>query len=217
MRHTCFTKNNTYGKREGIDMKYLVMFTALVLALCFLCSFVPTESDFAIYRNTVRLHVLAHSDSEHDQSVKLFVRDRVLEELRILLENAEAPEDAVAVIAENLEYLRLICDETLAALGEEKKAVLTLSEEKYPTRHYENMQLPAGVYQSLQIKIGDAKGQNWWCVLFPTLCTSAAKTEATLIKTGFTSEQIGVLTDGESPKYKIKFKILEFFGGNFSE
>ena len=58
-------------------MKYLVMFTALVLALCFLCSFVPTESDFAIYRNTVRLHVLAHSDSEHDQSVKLFVRDRV--------------------------------------------------------------------------------------------------------------------------------------------
>ena len=141
-------------------MKYLVMFTALVLALCFLCSFVPTESDFAIYRNTVRLH---------------FVRDRVLEELRILLENAEAPEDAVAVIAENLEYLRLVCDETLAALGEEKKAVLTLSEEKYPTRHYENMQLPAGVYRSLQIKIGDAKGQNWWCVLPKRLQASSLK------------------------------------------
>ena len=198
-------------------MKYLVIFTALVLACCFLCSFVPTESDFEIYRNTVRLHVLANSDSEHDQSVKLYVRDRVLDELRILLETAESKEDAVAVITENLEYLRLVCNETLEALGEEKTAVLTLSDEKYPTRRYENISLPAGVYQSLQIKIGEAEGQNWWCVLFPTICTSAAKTETALIKTGFTSEQIDILTDGETPKYKIKFKILEFFGENFSE
>ena len=190
-------------------MKYLVMFTALVLALCFLCSFVPTESDFAIYRNTVRLHVLAHSDSEHDQSVKLFVRDRVLEELRILLENAEAPEDAVAVIAENLEYLRLVCDETLAALGEEKKAVLTLSEEKYPTRHYENMQLPAGVYQSLQIKIGDAKGQNWWCVLFPPLCVSAASESDGSVEVGLYGDQYAIVTETEDIKYKIRFKLLE--------
>lgn len=197
-------------------MKYLVIFTALILVCCFLCGFVPTESDFEIYRNTVRLHVLAHSDSEHDQSVKLFVRDRVLEELRILLENTENPEDAIAVITENLEYLRDVCNETLAILGEEKTAVLILSEEKYPTRHYENMSLPAGVYQSLQIKIGEAEGQNWWCVLFPTLCTNAAKTESALIKTGFTPEQIDILTDGESPKYKIKFKILEIFGENFS-
>ena len=208
---------NTYEKREDFSMKYLVMFTAMMLSLCFLCSFVPTETDFEIYRNTVRLHVIANSDEEHDQSVKLFVRDRVLEELRILLENAENPQDAVTVISENLEYLRGICNETLEALGEEKTAVLILSEEKYPTRRYENMQLPAGVYQSLQIRIGEADGANWWCVLFPTLCTNAAKTQTALIKTGFTPEQIEILTDGESPKYKIKFKILELFGDYFSE
>ncbi len=198
-------------------MKYLVIFTALMLALCFLCGFVPTDSDMDIYRNTVRLHVLANSDSAHDQSVKLFVRDRVLQELSILLADAEHPEDAISVIEENLEYLRAVCNETLCALGEEQTVTVMLSDEKYPTRHYENISLPAGVYRSLQIKVGSAEGQNWWCVLFPTLCTSVAKTESALIKTGFTSEQIDILTDGESPKYKIKFKILEFFGENFSE
>lgn len=197
-------------------MKYLVLFTALVLACCFLCSFIPTDADFEIYENTVRLHVIAHSDSEKDQRIKLLVRDKILEELQILLENTKNHEEAMTVIAENLEYLRLISNETLAALGEDKTAIVYLKEEKYPTRHYENLSLPAGVYQSLQIKIGAAEGKNWWCVLFPTLCTSAAKTESTLIKTGFTQEQIGVLTNGESPKYKIKFKILEFFGENFS-
>ena len=205
-----------YGKRKGNMMKYLVIFTALILACCLFCGFVPSQADFEIYENTVRLHVLANSDSEHDQSVKLFVRDRVLSELQILLENTQTQQDAVAVIEENLEYLRGVCNETLTALGEEPSAQLYLKQEKYPTRHYEQLSLPAGVYQSLQIRIGDAEGRNWWCVLFPTLCTSAAKTEESLIKTGFTSDQIGVLTNGESPKYKLKFKILEFFGENFS-
>ena len=197
-------------------MKYLVMFTALVLACCLFCSFIPSEEDMDIYENTVRLHVIANSDSEHDQSVKLLVRDSVLAELSVLLESAQTQEEAVKIIEENLEHLRTVCNETLESLGEELTAELYFKEEKYPTRHYENISLPAGIYQSLQIKLGDADGRNWWCVLFPTLCTSAAKTEEVLIETGFTSDQIGVLTGGESPKYKLKFKILEFFGENFS-
>ena len=197
-------------------MKYLVVFTALILACCLFCGFMPSAEDMEIYENTVRLHVIANSDSERDQSVKLFVRDRVLSELQILLADTVSTEEAVAVIEENLDHLRAVCDETLEALGEEMTAELYLKQEKYPTRHYENISLPAGVYQSLQIRIGDADGKNWWCVLFPTLCTSAAKTEAALIKTGFSSDQIGVLMGGENPKYKLKFKILEFFGENFS-
>ncbi len=197
-------------------MKYLVMFTALILACCLCCGFIPSEEDMEIYENTVRLHVIANSDSEHDQSVKLSVRDSVLRELNILLENAETQEEAAAIIEANLERLRAVCNETLEALGEETTAALYFKQEKYPTRHYENISLPAGVYQSLQIRIGEADGKNWWCVLFPTLCTSAAKTEEALVKTGFTSDQIGVLTNGDRPKYKLKFKILEFFGENFS-
>jgi stage II sporulation protein R len=170
-----------------------------------------------IYENTVRLHVIANSDSEHDQNVKLLVRDRVLTELNVLLAEAQTQDEATAIIESNLDRLRTVCNEVLEALGEEPTAELYFKQEKYPTRHYENISLPAGVYQSLQIKLGEADGQNWWCVLFPTLCTSAAKTEEALVKTGFTSDQIGVLTGGDRPKYKMKFKIMEFFGENFSE
>ena len=198
-------------------MKYVVMFTALVLACCLFCGFSPSEEEMDIYENTVRLHVIANSDSEHDQSVKLSVRDSVLCELNVLLAEAQTQEEAMEIIECNLDYLRTVCNETLEALGEEPNAELYFKQEKYPTRHYENISLPAGVYQSLQIKLGEADGQNWWCVLFPTLCTSAAKTEEALIKTGFTSDQIGVLTGGDRPKYKMKFKIMEFFGENFSE
>ena len=197
-------------------MKYLVLFTALIVAFCLFCGFMPTEADMAVYENTVRLHVLANSDSEHDQEVKLLVRDAVLAELRVLMENAESTADAMDMIAENIDHLRVVCEETLKNLGEEKSVALYLSEEEYPTRNYETIRLPAGTYQSLRIRIGEAKGQNWWCVLYPALCTDIAKTEASLIKTGFTPEQIEVLTNGESPKYKIKFKILEIFGGSFS-
>ena len=197
-------------------MKYLVMFTALILACCLCCGFIPSEEDMDIYENTVRLHVIANSDSEHDQSVKLLVRDSVLGVLSELLENAQTHGEAAAVIENNLERIREVCDETLESLGEQARAEVYFKEEKYPTRHYENISLPAGVYQSLQIRIGEADGKNWWCVLFPTLCTSAAKTEEALVKTGFTSDQIGVLTGGERPKYKLKFKIMEFFGENFS-
>ena len=204
------------GKERDTIMKYLVIFTALILACCLFCGFMPSAEDMEIYENTVRLHVIANSDSEHDQSVKLFVRDRVLSELQILLAETASTEEAVAVIEENLDHLRAVCNETLEALGEEMTADLYLKQEKYPTRHYENISLPAGVYQSLQIRIGGADGKKWWCVLFPTLCTSAAKTEAALIKTGFSSDQIGVLMGGGNPKYKLKFKILEFFGENFS-
>lgn len=201
---------------EEVKMKYLVTFACLVLACCLFCGFMPTDDDRIIYENTVRLHVLANSDSEHDQSVKLAVRDAVLEEMQEILANAENHEDAVSVITENLDRIREVCNETLEALGEELTATVILSEENYPTRHYETMSLPAGTYQSLRIQIGAAEGKNWWCVLYPALCTNVAKTEESLIKTGFSPEQIEILTDGESPKYKIKFKFLEIFGEAFS-
>ncbi len=197
-------------------MKYLVMITSLILALCLFCGFMPSASDMEVYDKTVRLHVLANSDSTHDQSVKLKVRDAVLDELRALMENARDAEDAASVLAENLDGIREICEVTLSELGEELAVAVCLSEEKYPTRTYETISLPAGNYMSLRIELGEAVGQNWWCVLYPALCTDVAKTEASFIRTGFTSEQIEVLTGGESPRYKIKFKLLELLGESFS-
>ncbi len=197
-------------------MKYLVLFTSVLLILTLFCGFIPTKADLAVYENTVRLHVLAASDEPHDQEVKLLVRDAVLSALRSLMENAESPEEAASILAVHLDDIRLVAETTLRALGENKSVTVYLSKEKYPTRNYETISLPAGMYQSLRIEIGEGKGQNWWCVLYPALCTDVAKTEASFIKTGFTSEQVDVLMGGEAPKYKIKFKLLEILGESFS-
>ncbi|MBE6655239.1 MAG: stage II sporulation protein R [Ruminococcaceae bacterium] len=196
-------------------MKGITIFTSLVLAVLALCSFMPLADEAEIYDNTVRLHVLANSDSAHDQEVKLCVRDAVLETITEITKNAENAEEAEALIADNI---RAVCDaakETLCKLGEDKEVSVTLSDEYYPTREYEDFKLPSGKYTSLRVMIGEAQGQNWWCVLYPQLCTSTAKTGETLVKTGFSKDQIDILTGGEEPKYRLKFKILEIFEKSF--
>ncbi len=198
-------------------LRYLAVFSAMVILFFAVCGFLPGEDDLAVYENTIRLHVIAASDSEHDQAVKLAVRDAVLREMQALLADADTPDSAARVLGESLDRIRAVCNETLDTLGESARATVLFSAEHYPTRHYAELQLPAGTYRSLRVEIGAAEGKNWWCVLYPALCTNMAKTEAALSKTGFSPEQIEVLTGGEKPKYKLKFKILELFGESLSE
>ena len=198
-------------------MKGLTIFTSLVLIVCALCSFLPVGDEAEIYDNTIRLHVLANSDTEHDQSVKLYVRDAVLEKIAELTKEAENVEEAEEIINNNVGYIRAEAQAALREIGEDIAVNVTLSEEYYPTREYEDFRLPAGNYTSLRIMLGKAEGQNWWCVLYPELCTSGAKTGETLVKTGFSKDQIDILTGGEKPQYRLKFKILEFFQQGIGE
>ena len=198
-------------------MKGLVIFTSLVLIVCALCSFLPVADEAEIYENTVRLHVLANSDTEHDQSVKLYVRDAVLDEVAALTKDAATVEEAEAAINAHIGDIREKAKAALAEIGEDTTVNVTLTEEYYPTREYDGFRLPAGNYTSLRILIGKAEGKNWWCVLYPELCTSAAHAGETLIKTGFSKDQIDILTGGEKPQYRLKFKILEFFHQGIGE
>ena len=198
-------------------MKGLTIFTSLVLIACMLCSFLPLGDEAEIYENTVRLHVIANSDTEHDQSVKLYVRDSMLKEVAALTKNAQTVEEAEAAINAHLCDIREKAKAALAEIGEDISVNVTLTEEYYPTREYEGFCLPAGNYTSLRILLGEAEGQNWWCVLYPELCTSTACAGETLIKTGFSKDQIDILTGGEKPQYKLKFKILEFFQQGIGE
>lgn len=197
-------------------MKGLTVFTSLVLIICALCSFMPLADEAEIYDNTVRLHVIANSDSEHDQSVKLSVRDAVLEKITAITQDCTSVEEAEAAITENIGVICDVAQNALFELGEDKEVSVTLSEEYYPTRDYEDFSLPAGNYTSLRVMIGEAEGHNWWCVLYPELCTNTAKTGETLVQTGFSKDQIDILTGGEEPKYRLKFKILEIFEKSFS-
>ena len=194
-------------------MKKLMIFALLVVVAVTIFGFTPTGEDMAIYDNVVRLHVLANSDSEKDQAIKLAVRDAVLENISGVTAGATDAESAAALISENVCLVRDAAARTLSSLGSDAPVSVTLSEEYYPTRDYGDVSLPAGKYTSLRVMIGDAEGQNWWCVLYPAICVSSAKANAVFKQTGFSTEQINVLTDSEKPVYKIKFKLLELISG----
>ena len=195
-------------------MKQLAIFAALVLISAALCCVIPTRAETGIYSGVVRLHVIANSDSESDQKTKLYVRDAVLGSIEKMTDGAKDADGAAAMISANISDIRTLVKNTLMSLGEDPAAAVTLSKEYYPERTYGDISLPAGKYMSLRIMLGEAKGQNWWCVLFPTVCMSSAKASTVFKQTGFSSEQINILTEDEKPVYKIKFKILELIGGN---
>ena len=194
-------------------MKHLVIFASLVLILSALCCVVPTRAETEIYSDVVRLHVIANSDSEHDQDTKLAVRDAVLEKIGDMTAGAIDARDTALLISDKIGDIRALVDAALAERGENVSASVTLSEEYYPEKSYGDVTLPAGKYTSLRIRLGKAEGHNWWCVLYPAVCTSAARASSVFKQTGFSTEQINVLTEDEKPVYKIKFKILELFGG----
>ncbi|MBQ8287639.1 MAG: stage II sporulation protein R [Clostridia bacterium] len=164
-----------------------------------------------IYDGTIRLHILAASDSEEDQALKLTVRDALLCEIAEWTEGVTDKESGEAILRERLTELEEIAEDTLEKAGHPCDVTATLTTEYYPTRQYEGVRLPAGEYTSLQVKIGAAEGKNWWCVLFPNLCTSTAKAEEAMAETGFSKSQIRLLTEDEDPRYTIRFRIVEGF------
>lgn len=190
-------------------MKFFCIFTLAVLIITMLCGFIPSRSDMELYDNVVRLHVIANSDSEHDQKIKLCVRDAVLAEMDSLVDTAGSAEDAASMISSRVGEISEAVNATLSSLGEDTGARVTLSRESYPTKDYGDIALPSGEYLSLKIIIGDGNGQNWWCMLYPAVCLSPSRASDVLKQTGFTPNQIKILTEDEKPVYKIKFKLLE--------
>ena len=190
-------------------MKFFFIFTLAVLIITMLCGFIPSRSDMELYDNVVRLHVIANSDSEHDQKIKLCVRDAVLAEMDSLVDTAGSAEDAASMISSRVGEISEAVNATLSSLGEDTGARVTLSRESYPTKDYGDIALPSGEYLSLKIIIGDGNGQNWWCMLYPAVCLSPSRASDVLKQTGFTPNQIKILTEDEKPVYKIKFKLLE--------
>ena len=169
---------------------------------------IPTKAECEIYDSCVRLHILANSDSEKDQSLKLKVRDKMLE--KISSYELKSKGEALSKIEDDKDELIEIAKEVIKENGEEYDVDLEIGVEKYPTRYYEDFSLPAGKYTSVIVKIGEAEGENWWCVLYPPLCTSAAikADKDVCIDVGLTKDQYNLITQS-SGKYKVKFKILE--------
>ncbi len=193
----------------------------ILLVLLMALSFLPVHGEEAVYGTVIRLHVLAHSDSAEDQALKLEVRDAVLAVTSPLLADCTSREEAEAILSAHAPTIRNAAEGVIAAAGRTDPVTVTLGEEAYPTRTYETCAFPAGTYLSLRIAIGDSAGQNWWCVLFPPLCLSAATDreagtpEDAFIQVGLTKDQYGIITETGKTKYKVRFKLLEVVQGWF--
>lgn len=158
----------------------------------------------------MRLHVIANSDSDADQALKLQVRDRVLERAEALLRQCESRQDAEKLLESRLFELRRIALEEIRDNGFDYDAVVRLTEMDFPTREYDSFTLPAGKYLALRVVIGEGAGRNWWCVVFPPLCAAAsADVPASALAAGLSEEQVGLIT--ESDGYIIKSKLVEFW------
>lgn len=161
----------------------------------------------------VRLHVVAVSDDGLEQAIKLRVRDAVLEYLGDKLTDVKDAAEAKAVIEADMEGIARAA--ATASAGREVR--VTLGREHYPTREYEGMTLPAGSYDSLRVVLGAGEGHNWWCVVFPSLCTAAtgAGVERIAAAGGFDEEESELVTGGEET-YVLRFKTLEWLQALFS-
>jgi stage II sporulation protein R len=188
----------------------IIVLSLLLTALVCL----PIHGEDKIYDTVVRLHVLAHSDTDEDQALKLQVRDALLEITAPLLDGCHSQEEAITVLTPALDDLKATAQAVVQKAGFDYAVSVDLGEEAYPKRVYETCCFPAGTYVSLRVGIGEAAGQNWWCVLFPPLCLSAAEANDpadAFVSVGLNKNQYGIITETTKTKYKIRFKLLETF------
>lgn len=184
-----------------------------VLALfvaCLVCTALWAEAtQVRLASQVIRLHVLANSDSEEDQALKLEVRDRVLETTSALLAGETEPQAAAVLLNQHLDDIAQTAAQEISAQGHDDRVEVRLEQTWFPTRQYQGISLPAGNYLALRVLIGAAEGHNWWCVVFPNLCLPAVS-ERALEASTLTPGQISLLQEEET-SYVFRFKALELW------
>ena len=196
-------------KKSVLIPALMMLFSAMLIMI------IPTEAEGAIYDDTIRLHILANSDSEEDQLTKLELRDAVLNKFGTELSHNENKELAISALSDKLTEIEAFANELLSEWECGYSAKVELGTEWYDTREYDDLTLPRGYYTSLRIILGNGGGKNWWCVMFPPLCLNAACEDAPSddgIKQYSDEEFRLISSDG----YKVKFKILEIISDVFS-
>lgn len=180
------------------------------IAVTLLCGFLINDEQSELSDKLVRIHVVANSDSDEDQALKLDVRDAVLEALRPLLEGVSDKDTAEEIIAKNTGLIQAVAEAKITEQGYSYPVTANITVEGFPTREYDTFSLPAGYYTSLRVIIGEGSGHNWWCVVYPSICTTAALEEdATVVS--LTEDEVSLIKT-ESAGYVVKFKIMELIG-----
>ncbi len=187
--------------------EWFVLIACIISIACScVCSF-GEECSF-IRENTLRLHILANSDSPADQALKLKIRDAVLSHSGELFSGCDTRQKMVSAAQEQLSDIQRIAEQTAMHNGYDLPVTVSVTDMFFETRRYDNVLLPAGTYTAVRIELGEAAGKNWWCVLYPPLCVSAAQT-------GFTEEEAQIsdslLQQEELPRYRVRLAVVEWW------
>lgn len=197
--------------KAGNRLKIWEIALLLGVAVCLLSGAKALHTQDELADKVVRLHVLANSDSEEDQALKLQVRDAVLDRAEDLLAQTSSRAAAEGKLRGQLLEFERLAEAVVREAGYDYEVTAELTDTEFPTREYEGFTLPAGEYLALRILIGEAAGRNWWCVVFPPLCTAAtADVPASAMAAGFTEDEVRLITE-EDRGYVLKFKAVEFW------
>ena len=170
-----------------------------------------------ISNSVFRLHVIANSDSDEDQSLKYKVRDKVLEYMNEIAKDCTSKEEVINLAYEYQDEFKQIAENVIKENGYDYDVNIKIGNFEFPTKYYGGISLPAGYYDALRIEIGKAEGQNWWCVMFPPLCfvdvTSGVVPDESkqIMQDNLGDEEYKLISDNESSDIKFKFSIVEFF------
>ena len=162
----------------------------------------------------IRFHIKANSDKEEDQALKLKIRDKILKEMGTRFGESKSLDETRAIVENNIDNIKSITKEVIAEEGKNFPVEVSLGNKNFPTRKYGNITFPSGEYETLMVKIGEGKGKNWWCVMFPPLCFvdvnhSDANNAEKELKKVLTEEEVNLLLSDKEPPIILKSKIAE--------
>lgn len=202
-------------------LKMICILAFLLFIYTTICAISYAKSVSEDLENSVfRLHVIANSDSKEDQNLKYIVRDKLLQYMNSYLSNTSTKEDAIKIANEHLDEFKQVAINAIKEQGYSYNVNVKVGNFEFPTKTYGDISLPAGFYDALRVEIGEAKGQNWWCVMFPPLCfvdvTSGVVPEESKkeLQNNLSEEEFALISDNQSSNIQFKFKLLEFFTDN---
>lgn len=206
---------------KNSKIKMISILTFLLFLYTTICAFSYAENvSNGIADSVFRLHVIANSDSEEDQNLKYIVRDKLIEFMNSMLSSTSTKEDAINIAKSHLEDFKQVALNTVKEEGFDYDVNVEVGNFQFPTKEYGDISLPAGFYDALRVKIGNAEGKNWWCVMFPPLCfvdvTSGVVPEESKkeLKSNLSNEEFALVSSNKSNGIQFKFKLLEFFNNS---
>lgn len=210
-----------YNLFKNSKVKMVIILSFLLFIYTSICAISYARNTSTEIANSVfRLHVLANSDSQEDQNLKYIVRDNLLKYMNELCVNCKSKQEAIDLARKNETQFKEIALKTIKEQGYNYDININIGNFEFPTKNYGDVSLPAGYYDALRVEIGEAKGQNWWCVMFPPLCfvdiSSGVVPEESkeLLENNMSEEEFALVSDNSNSELQFKFKLLEFFNNN---